>query len=166
MELFKQSAGLKRNNTLILGLGNDILTDDAIGPRLANDLSHICSDTGTDFVIAGSGGLEIMELIKDYQRVIIIDSIHTSGGKPGDVYYLTPSDFKETSNLSSIHDVSFLAALDLGKMIDYTMPDAIHIIAVEIVEDLEFSERFTPVIEEKYPEILSRVSLILKKILE
>jgi hydrogenase maturation protease len=157
---------LKKNNTLILGLGNEILTDDAIGPRLTGDLSNIYGNTVADFIIAGSGGLEIMEMIKGYRRVIIIDSIHTSGGKPGDVYHLNPSDFKETSHLSNIHDVSFLAALDLGKMIDYTMPDAIHIIAVEIVDAMEFSERFTPVIEEKYPEILMRVSLILRKILE
>jgi len=152
---------LKTNTTLILGLGNEILTDDRIGPELVKDLSGIYDKIDADFIIAGSGGLDVMELINDYKRVIIIDSIHTSSGKPGDVYHLTPPDFKETSNLSSVHDVNFLTALDLGKILDYNLPDEIHIIAVEIQEDMEFSEQFTTVIEERYPEIRAKVARLI-----
>jgi len=155
---------LKVNDTLVLGLGNEILSDDGIGPRLVNDLSVIPGIIEADFITAWSGGLEIMELISGYKKVIIIDSIHTSSGKPGDIYHLDPSDFKETSNLTGIHDVNFLTSLDLGKALGYNMPDEIHIIAVEILDDMEFSERFTPVLEGKYPEILKKLSELVKVI--
>jgi len=43
------------------------------------------------------------------------------------------------------------------------MPEKIRIIAIEIVEDLEFSENFSPKIKEKYPEIMQEVREYLKE---
>jgi hypothetical protein len=45
------------------------------------------------------------------------------------------------------------------------LPNDIHIIAVEIVEDMEFSEEFTPQLRERYPEILENVLEIVRKII-
>lgn len=150
--------------TLILGLGNDILTDDGIGPRIVRDLSRITDNPDVHFDIACCGGLEIMEYIKDFDRVIFIDAIRTKGGKPGDVHYFVPSDFRETSHLSSIHDVYFLTALKLGDTLDMNLPADLHIIGVEIVEDMEFSEDFTIPLTEKYPLVLQEVKNFVQQL--
>ena len=155
---------MTEKNTLILGLGNDILTDDGIGPRLVCDLAKMISDPNVQFDTAGCGGLEIMEYIKGYKKVVFIDAIRTRDGKPGDVYYFIPSDFRETSHLSSLHDVSFLTALKLGNTLNMDLPSDLHIIAVEIIEDMEFSEEFTPPLKEKYPGILEEVFEIVKRV--
>jgi len=152
--------------TLILGMGNDILTDDAIGPRLINDLSGIIGNRDVDFNTACCGGLEIIEYISGYEKVIFIDGIHTSGGIPGDVYYYKPSDFQETSHLSSIHDITFLTSLKLGHSLGIQIPTDLHIIAIEIVEDLRFSMEFTPQIKNRYPEILKDVEAKISAIIE
>jgi hydrogenase maturation protease len=125
--------------TLILGLGNDILTDDGIGSRLVSDLAQMIGDPDVHYNTACCGGLEIIEYIKGYEQVIFIDAIRTREGSPGDVYYFIPSDFRETSHLSSLHDVSFLTALKLGNSLNLGLPNDLHIIAVEIIEDMEFS---------------------------
>ncbi|MFC2100596.1 hydrogenase maturation protease [Bacteroidota bacterium] len=154
------------NKILLLGVGNDILTDDGIGPRLIKNIK----DTGVfkkvdgiEFETLCVGGLEILEYIKDFETVIIIDAIRTRGGIPGTIYLLTPDDFKETLHLSSFHDVSFLTAIELGHKLGYYMPSKIKIIAIEIIEDLVFSEEFTPELKEKYPEILAEVKEIIQK---
>jgi hydrogenase maturation protease len=103
------------------------------------------------------GGLEILELIREYHTVVILDAIRTKDGMPGDVYYFNPSDFHETMHLSNLHDVNFITALELAKKIKLSIPETIHIIAVEIVEDLEFGRSLSPELEEKYPEIFQRV---------
>lgn len=151
--------------TLILGLGNNILTDDGIGPRLVSDLAHMIKNPNIKFDIASCGGLEIMECIKDYVKVIFIDSIRNRNGKPGDVYYFRPSDFRETSHLSNLHDVNFLTALELGRSLNMGLPVDLHIIAVEIIEDMVFSEEFTPPVKEKYHVILEDVFAIVKRII-
>jgi hydrogenase maturation protease len=151
--------------TLIIGLGNDILTDDGIGPRLVFDLAQMVNNPNVQFHTASCGGLEIMEYIKGYERVIFIDSIRNRDGKPGDVYYFVPSDFKETSHLSSLHDINFLTALELGNSLNMDLPFDLHIIAVEIIEDMEFSEEFTPKLKEKYPAIRENVFALVKHVL-
>jgi len=156
---------MTKKNTLILGLGNDILTDDGIGPRITHDLAQMINDPDVQFDIACCGGLEIMEHIKGYKKVVFIDAIRTIDGKPGDVYYFNPSDFRETSNLSNLHDVSFLTALKLGNTLNLGLPADLHIIAVEIIEDMEFSEEFTPPLKEKYPGILEEVCAEVRRII-
>jgi hydrogenase maturation protease len=106
-----------------------------------------------------------MEYIKGYEKVVFIDSIRNRNGKPGDVYYFIPSDFRETSHLSSLHDINFLTALELGNSLNLSLPVDLHIIAVEIIEDMEFSEEFTPKLKEKYPEILEDVFALVKQVI-
>jgi hydrogenase maturation protease len=144
--------------TLILGLGNDILADDGIGPRLVRDLSSSINGDNIHFEIFASGGLEIVDFMRNFNKVIIIDAIRTEKGKPGDVYYFIPSDVTKTNYLPSFHDINFLTALQLGRTLSPNLTHDIHIIAIEILEDMVFSEEFTPPIKKRYAEILKEVT--------
>jgi hydrogenase maturation protease len=154
-----------KSGILVLGVGNDILMDDGIGPVITNQLACEFPLSGIDFETINLGGLEIFEFIKEYNQVIIIDAIKTRNGVPGDVYYLTPSDFKETCHLSSFHDISFLTALKLGDKIGYDMPE-VGIIAIEIVEDLTFGTEFSPQVSIRYPSVYNEIKEFLIPILE
>ena len=56
-------------------------------------------------------------------------------------------------NLSNIHDANFATALELGRRMGMTIPPEreTHIFAVEILDNLTFSERLTDDLEKKYP---------------
>ena len=155
------AAGQK--DILILRIGNDILTDDAIGPKIVKRLQEDLSYENISFLTAAAGGLEILEMIKDFQQVVIIDAIKTKDGIPGTVYYLTPDNFKETLHISSFHDVSFLTALELAKKLEIPIPSQIDIIAVEIVEDLTFSNEFSEDITARYEDIYREIKDHLKR---
>jgi len=146
-----------KTKTLLLGLGNDILTDDGIGPKLVNDLQNELSKENFDFLNVCVGGLELLDHMLGYDTVFILDAIQTEHGQPGDVYFLSTKDFKETSHISNLHDINFLTALKLAKKLDITVPSNIHIIAVEIIEDRVFSENLSPEVEIKYPKIIRKV---------
>lgn len=156
---------MKKNKILIHGIGNEIVTDDGIGPKLVKRLKGNLSRTDIDFETAFIGGLEVLEFIQGYQTVIFIDAIRTRGGVPGTVYKLTPENFNSTIHLSSVHDVSFVTAVDLGKKLGLEMPEFIHIIAVEIVEDRVFDDNFSPQIQEKYEDIYREVKEITEEII-
>jgi hydrogenase maturation protease len=158
--------GEKQKDVLIIGLGNDILMDDGIGPKLARELEKRMIDPSVTFDTAAIGGLEMLEFIRDYKTVIIIDAIKTLNGVAGDIYLLDPSNFKETSHISNLHDISFLTALELGKKLDISIPEKIHIIAVEIIEDLTFGNDFTPPLQERYDAIKDEVYEIVMDLLK
>jgi hydrogenase maturation protease len=122
-----------------------------------NALKKDIDEENISFMTAASGGLDILELIKDYKKVIIIDAIKTKDGIPGSIYYLTPDNFKETLHISSFHDVSFLTALQVAEKLNIQIPSHIDIIAIEIVEDLTFSSEFSKPISDKYEEIYKEI---------
>lgn len=157
---------MKKNKILIHGIGNEIVTDDGIGPKLVKRLQGNLSKKDIDFETAFLGGLEVLEFIQGYQTVIFIDAIRTLSGIPGTVYKLSPDNFNSTIHLSSVHDVSFITAVDLGKKLGLEMPEFIHIIAVEIVEDRVFNDKFSPQIQDKYEEIFIEVKEIIEEIIE
>jgi hydrogenase maturation protease len=142
--------------TLLLGMGNPILRDDAVGIRLAIDVSGRLGAVPDVDVIAecSVGGLELLPIIRGYSRLVVFDSIKTRGGTPGAWYRLTASDLEPTMNLSNVHDTNFATALELGRRsgLDVPPPEAIHVFAVEILDNLTFDERMTPALEQAYPK--------------
>ena len=71
---------------LILGVGNPILGDDGVGPAVARRLHHSLPAGTADLVDAPLGGLELLELMVGYQRVILIDALFDPTGAVGTVH--------------------------------------------------------------------------------
>ncbi|TSA29888.1 MAG: hydrogenase maturation protease [Bacteroidetes bacterium] len=153
-----------KQKVLVLGIGNDILTDDGIGPRIVQQLEKEKLPSLFAFQTATVGGLEILEMVTGFREIVFIDAIKTRDGIPGSIYYLTPENFRETLHLTNLHDINFLNALKLGEKLGMELPEKIRILAIEIVEDMEFSEQFSPSIREKFPEILEEVREYLSRI--
>ena len=148
-------------NILIMGIGNEVLTDDEIGPKIAKELGRQIKDPGIRFESVALGGLEIIELFRGFEKVVIIDAIKTRDGIPGALYLFRPDDFKETLHLSNLHDVNFLVALELAEQLGIKLTSEIYILAVEIIEDLVFSEEFTPELAKAFPGILVEIKEFL-----
>jgi hydrogenase maturation protease len=150
---------------MILGVGNDILMDDGIGPKTVKALEERYSLPDVEYQTTTLGGLDILELINGYDWVAFIDAIKTKGGIPGSVYEFTPEDFKETLHLTNIHDISFLTAIELGKQLGLTIPGTMHIFAIEIIEDQVFGNEFTPPLQEKFEHILTDIHARIQEII-
>ncbi len=147
--------------TLIIGMGNPILKDDAIGLKIVEDIKP--KFPKIDFKTLSVGGLSIIEEIQGYETVIFIDSIKTNGGIPGEVYELFIDDFKETMNLSSFHDVHFPVAIEFAKRMNLPIPKNIFVLAIEIVENMVCDDHLSPEILVKYDEIKKKIEDSIKK---
>lgn len=155
--------------TLVVGMGNPILCDDAVGVRLARDFKEeLGRIPGVEIVEECSvGGLNLIDLFLGCRRVIILDSIRTAGGEPGAWHSFTAAALLETIHLANIHDVNFATAHALGKAMGMDLPDLsdILIFGVEIKENRVFSASMSPELEELYPryaaEILSEIRTVL-----
>lgn len=140
--------------TIVLGMGNPILCDDAVGIRLAQDFRIQAGErAGVDYVVDCSvGGLNLLDLVAGYDRLIVFDSIRGGGGPPGTWYAMTGETFRETMNLTNVHDANFTTALELGRLMGAHLPrpEDVHIFAVEIADNMTFSESMTPELEAAY----------------
>jgi hydrogenase maturation protease len=142
--------------TLILGLGNPILTDDAVGIRIAQELKQELSDL--DVVGTSEAGIALLDYMVGYDRLVIIDSIMTEKGKPGELYKLELEDLKPAMNLSSSHGVDIATAFKIGGILGYKMPEHVIIYAIGIRDNTTFGERCTGEVEERMPFIVRQIA--------
>lgn len=155
--------------TLLLGMGNPILRDDAIGIRLTRDIERkLAPLNGLEIVSDCSlGGLNLLTLLEGYDRLIVIDSIKTRTGHCGDWYYFTADGLQMTRNLSCVHDANFATSLELGRRMGMKLPpdEKIHIFAVEVTDNQTFDEKMSRGLEAGFPELartlLARVQDII-----
>ena len=143
--------------TLILGFGNPILTDDAIGIRIAEELQGEFPDITVE--ATSEAGLSILDEVTGYDKLVIIDSIKTGKGKPGELYKLTLEDLQPKSDFSSSHGLDIATAFKLGEKLGYPIPKQVSIYAVEVKDNTTFGEECTP-------ELKQSMSLIIRQIIE
>ena len=129
--------------TLILGMGNTLLNDDAIGIIIVRCLwSYLRNYGNIEFKESSWGGFKIIDLIKGYDYLMVIDAIKTGSAQPGHIHKLKSTDLLPTLRLNSYHDINFITAIKLAEALNEKMPEDIDIFAVEvennyiIVEDL------------------------------
>lgn len=143
--------------TLLLGMGNPILTDDSIGVRLAHDLGFVLApDWPIDVKEECSvGGLNLLDFLGGYEQAIVFDAIHTIDGESGQCYHFTAEALEPTINLSNVHDANFITALELGRRLGHHLPENkdIHVFAVEVFDDLTFGSELSPPLAAAYPRL-------------
>lgn len=141
----------------MLGVGNPILSDDGVGIHVARRLKGMNIPGVTVEELAASG-LELLDVVVDYDEVVIIDAIQTKDGKPGDFYELEERDFERSVHGSSPHGVNIATALALGrKIVPDKMPKRILFIAVEAADVINVSEKLTQMVQEAIPKILDKI---------
>jgi len=143
--------------TLILGIGNLILSDDGVGCKVAQRLEERLKGHPNITVKETSlSGLSLLDELTGYERLIIVDAIQTKGGKPGDIYKLSPSDFK-TGRMAIIHDLGLVSTLELGRKLEMKMPHEVIIFAIEAKGMAIFSEKLSPEVTKAIPKAVDMV---------
>jgi hydrogenase maturation protease len=147
--------------TLILGLGNPILTDDGVGVRVAERVrAALPSDARVDVRSVSLGGLRLMEAMLGYDRVILIDALRCRDGRPGTIHRWRLEELQAispTQHLVSPHDMSLATALDLGRRMGLPLPEEIIIYAIEVENVTEFGDEPTPAVTQAIPKATAAV---------
>lgn len=124
--------------TLVLGLGNPILTDDGVGVKVAEAVSRALPPAMlVEISEASVGGLRLLERMLGYDRVILIDALYRGctpstgsryGGAPGVIHRLTLDDLQAispTQHSASAHDTNLVTALEMGRQMGLPLPQEI-----------------------------------------
>ena len=184
--------------TIVLGLGNPIVSDDSVGFRVVQELKarlnkptspqekfkedlpfpkpyKPLSFEGEEEVDiesykpevtlaeSSTSGLNLLDLITGYDKLIIIDSTKTEGGEAGKIYRLGAENLGDVRHSASPHDINLATALELGRKLGTALPQQIIIIAIEVVDVTTFSEKCTPEVERAIPLAVNMVAEELDK---
>jgi len=153
----------RKTKTLILGMGNSLLSDDGVGLCVVAELKNRLDQAEITILETGVAGLSLLDLLVGYDRAIIIDAIQTIDGKTGQIYRLGPEAFDTTRRTATSHDVDLTTALEFGKKAGLAIPQEIVIFAIEASDVSTFSEECTPEVRKAIPTCIEMVLQELKR---
>jgi len=149
--------------TLVLGIGNPILGDDGVGFHIAQELAKKIKDENIDVKDTSVNGLNLLELIVEYDKLIVIDAIMTGEAKAGEIYRLKPKSSSEAAwSTISLHHLNLDTTIQIGKrLFPKEMPGEVIIFAIGAQEVTEVTEEMTRKVREAIPRA---VNLVLEEI--
>ena len=154
------------HKTLVIGLGNPLVSDDSVGLRVVAQLKGILADRDDVEVTEDYwGGLRLMERMIGYDRTVIIDATYT-GASPGTIHHLS-TDSIATQKSASAHDVNLPTALAFGRSAGAHLPadEDVRLIGIEAEDLINFNDQCTPAVAAAIPRAVQEVVQLLDSML-
>lgn len=150
----------RRPRILVLGLGNDILGDDAVGLLAARRLRAFLPDT-VDVIESGGAGLDLLDVLEGYDRALLLDSIQTGKHPPGTILEFSGADFNK-GDAPSPHYAGLPTVIQLAESLGIQFPFIFQIVAVEAENPYEVCEGLTAGVESALPAVIDLARLRLE----
>ena len=144
---------------LVLGLGNDILGDDAVGLVAARRLRGHCA-AEVDVVEAAESGLGLLDFLEGRSHALLLDAILTGRHPAGTVLEFSRKDFNATSGPSP-HYTGLPELLRLAECLAIPVPTDLCVLAMEVEDPYRIREGLSPVVTQALPAYVERARQIL-----
>ncbi|MDW8141182.1 MAG: hydrogenase maturation protease [Candidatus Bipolaricaulota bacterium] len=141
--------------TLILGLGNELLSDDAVGILAARALEERFQNRA-DVVESSLSGMALLDLLIGYEQVIIIDAVKTGRNPPGTISELSPVDLGSVL-APSPHYAGLPELIATAQALQLDFPNEIKIFALEVEDPYTIGGKLSPAVERALEELICRV---------
>jgi hydrogenase maturation protease len=149
--------------TIVVGLGNPILSDDSVGIKAAGLLKEQLADLPkVEVTEAYAGGLRLMEAIAGFDRAIIVDAMKSGSCPPGTLLRLRTGAGEGTRNLLCAHDSDLETSLRVGRELGLKIPGEIVIIGIEAADVENFGEELTPEVRAALPTAVAEIERYLR----
>ena len=145
---------------LVLGLGNDILGDDAVGLLVARRLRAFLPDT-VAVVESGGGGLDLLDLLEGYDRALLLDAILTGRHPAGTILEFSAAELAK-NEAPSPHYAGLPTVMALADALGVVFPADFRVLAVEVANPYEVVERLTAPVEGAVPLLVARAQAIVE----
>lgn len=135
---------------LVMGIGNPLMRDDGIGPRVIEMLrAGYTFPEHVELVDAGTMSYMILDLLRGVDRLIIIDAIKNTDLPSGTVLRLTPDEIALNQVCHSMHDVRIVDVLQAAEFMGKA-PETVAIgMQIEVIE--EWVLELSPSVEAALP---------------
>lgn len=128
---------------LVMGVGNPLMRDDGIGPRIVEVLrAGFVFPPHVDVVDAGTLSYMILDMLRGIDALILVDAIQGTDDPPGTVVVMSPEEIAPNQVRHSMHDVGIVDVLQAASLIGRAPQTVVIGIRIESIEqwELELSD--------------------------
>ena len=138
----------------VLGLGNELFTDEGVGVRAAFAVGA-SAPMDVDVLDGGTLGIALLPEIEGRRGVLVLDAITSDGAAPGDIVEMGPEELvRPRMLLMSAHQVGIAETLGAAALLG-TAPPLLAAIGM-VPFSLETGYGLSPGAEERLPELVER----------
>jgi hydrogenase maturation protease len=105
-QLLEDGQPVQTCRVLVLGCGNILRGDDAVGPILVRHLWARGIPDGVRLVDGGTAGMDVAFAMRGAARVVLVDASRT-GAEPGTIYRVPGAELEQLPELTGLHTHSF-----------------------------------------------------------
>ena len=149
--------GARRLPLTIIGLGNELLSDDGVGIKVVRELKKRLSPDDVQFEELAVGGLELLDYVSGCEECIIIDAVVTGRHPPGTAYRFVQTADREVVSLRSSHQVDLAQVLSLAALMGADLPRTLTVYGIEADDVTTFRETCTADVSRAIPLVVERV---------
>lgn len=149
--------------TLILGLGNVLLTDEAVGPVVVGRLAaESVGDSDLRFLDGGTLSFTLAVPIEECERLIVVDAA-ALGEPPGSVRVFEGNamDRQLSRHAKSVHEVSLADLMDMARLTD-RLPTRRALVGIEPAL-VDWGDGLTAEVEAAVPLAMEEVRRLLSQ---
>lgn len=142
--------------TLVLGLGNTIMSDDGVGPMLIKQLQNDTTiPADVSLLDGGTLGLDLLPDLEGVRLLIIVDAVKL-GQPAGTLMRLVDDEIPLALETKlSPHQVGMKDLLAVARLMGH-LPDKIVLIGIQPLQ-LELGTELTPPVKAAIPALLAMV---------
>jgi len=151
---------MKGGVAIVLGLGNPVRFDDAVGLRVAEAVEQLLAAEpvpGARVLTSTRAGLELVDLLSGADRAIIVDCLELPEPVPGRVRRLTLEDVSGAARLVGAHDITIAGAFEFARVSGVAMPQVVEIYAVEAGDTRRIEEGLSPEVAAAVPPLAGEI---------
>jgi hydrogenase maturation protease len=104
--------GAKHGKTLVLGLGNVLMSDEGVGVHVVRAVEKHTLPANVECLDGGTGGFTLLEPLQEAGRIILIDAA-ADGNPIGTVTRTTPRFSRDYPPTLTAHDIGVKDLLDV-----------------------------------------------------
>ncbi len=121
-----------RPRVRVLGLGNQILADDAFGILAAREVERRLGDA-IEVLVSSEAGFNLIDCLVGASRLVILDTIQTGAAPPGTIHILREEDFP-SAPAGSPHCAGICEVLTVARKLGLAVPGEVTMVAVEAAD--------------------------------
>jgi hydrogenase maturation protease len=141
--------------TLVLGLGNELAADDAVGLLVARAVRAQVADA-VDVVESSASGMALIEIFAGYDRAIVVDSIRTGRNPPGTISELGLDQIGRVV-APSLHQAGLPEMAAVAERLGLGFPSEIRVLAVEVMDPYTLGGAVSTAVAAAVDELARRV---------
>ncbi len=154
-------ADITRTSTLVLGIGNTLLSDEGIGVHVLHYLQHHHELPNVEYLDGGTLSFPLATAIENHQNLIVLDAAqwHESPGTIRCLQNEAMDQFLSKPSLS-VHEVSLVDLLDIARLTGY-FPKQRALIGIQ-PDILDWGDSPSPVIAQVIPNVVQHTLELIK----